>query len=132
MAACIAKSLDGDGSTLQGNSPLFRRFPDGEDARQGGGFVPAQGAADNRILAGDHTGCKGLAHAAKLVHHPTHHFGVGVHVRSGDILLRPDDGGDRLDESAADPFQLPFGQLLRVARRRPPWPRRTEDRRRRI
>src|SRR5690606_2097400 len=64
VAARVAKALNGDGGSFQGNPQFLRRFPDGEDAAEGGRFIPSQGTADNRILAGDDAGGDGLAHAA--------------------------------------------------------------------
>ena len=66
-------------------------------------------------FARHHAGnCIALGHAVG-VHDPGHGLRVGVDVRSGNILLRPDDRQNRAGVAARHPFQFALGHCFRIA-----------------
>ena len=113
-AAYIAKALYGAGSAFYFHAFDFQCFQRCGYHALAGGCRTSQGTAYGNILAGDEAGFELAGDLAVFVHHPAHDLGIGVHVRSRNILLFADNAGNLINIAAGQGFQFPFRQLAYV------------------
>ena len=91
-----------------------RLIADRRDAAPGR-FPPATRAANRERLASDHRRhC--LAHVHGIgVHDPRHRLVVRVHIRRGNVLLRPDELNDVGSVAPSHALELALRHLVRIA-----------------
>ena len=115
VRAHVAETLDDHATALDGHVEVAQALvADHHHAAAGGLNAPAR-AADVDRLAGDHAGHR-LAHVHGVgVHDPRHGLLVGVHVRRGNVLLRPDELDDLRGVAARHALQLALAHALGIA-----------------
>ena len=105
------------------DAPLLRQLPPEPLARTGDhhhhagprGLLPEDAAADRDRLPGDDLGHRVAPLHRVRIHHPGHRLVVRRHVRSRDVLLRPDERQQLGREAAGQPLELAVAHRTRVA-----------------
>src|SRR5207342_758976 len=112
--AGVAEALDGDGRPAQVHPEVGCRLDDAVHGAAGRRLVATLRATERDRLAGDDAR-DGVPDVHRVgVHDPGHRLGVRVHVRGGDVPLRPDDDADLGRVTPGQALELLVGQLLRV------------------
>ena len=112
--AGVAEALDGDAGLRQLQAEVASRLDDAEHRPAGRRLVATLRPAQADRLAGDDARDRVPGVHGVGVHEPGHHLGVRVHVRRGNVALRPDEDLDLGEEATAERLQLLLAQLLRI------------------